>query len=90
MVLPPFYRDIPSDLCLFWQVFVANNASLSAVGGDSGLPLGAVGGAGGVIQIISPSGLLASRSTLNLRSGLTACHHGDRLPESGFLLVKGT
>ena len=78
-----------------YQVVVGTGAILSVVGTrgadkHSGY-YGNHGGAGGVIQIISSSGVISSEATMKLQKGnKSACTSDFESPEDGFLLIKGT
>ena len=78
-----------------YQVVIGSKATLSVVGANVAVRysgyVGNYGGAGGVIQILASSGLVASGSRLWLRKGNKTCRDLD-VPEDsvdGFLLIKG-
>ena len=77
-----------------YQVVVGTGATLSVVGASGAdqysINEGNHGGAGGVIQIISSSGLISSGPTMKLQKGNRTCK--SITPENsadGFLLIKG-
>ena len=78
-----------------YQVVIGSEATLSVVGAKGAVPYsnyeGNQGGAGGVIQIIALSGLVASGSRLWLRKGnrTCTCKIACKPPEDGFLVIKG-
>ena len=77
-----------------YQVVIGSEATLSVVGANGAVRrhsnyLGNHGGAGGVIQILASSGLVASGSRLWLRKGTTTCKSAAKDSEDGFLLIKG-
>ena len=76
-----------------YQVVIGSEATLSVVGAKGAVPYsnyqGNQGGAGGVIQIIALSGLVASGSRLWLRKGNRTCKSPHKYPEDGFLVIKG-
>ena len=76
-----------------YQVVIGSEATLSVVGAKGAVPYsnyqGNQGGAGGVIQIIASSGLVASGSRLWLRKGNNTCFDENEDSEDGFLLIKG-
>ena len=76
-----------------YQVVIGSEATLSVVGANGADPYsdyeGNHGGAGGVIQILASSGLVASGSRLWLRKGNKTCQSAAEDSEDGFLLIKG-
>ena len=78
-----------------YQVVVGTRAILSVVGARGADQysdfIGNHGGAGGVIQIISSSGVISSEATMKLQNGNKSCTY-MYVPEDsgdGFLLIKG-
>ena len=76
-----------------YQVVVGTGATLSVVGASGADPHsdynGNQGGAGGVIQIISSSGVISSEATMKLQKGNKSCTFEIEDSEEGFLLIKG-
>ena len=76
-----------------YQVVIGSEATLSVVGANGAVRYsgyyGNHGGAGGVIQILASSGLVASGSRLWLRKGNKTCSDVNEDSEDGFLLIKG-
>ena len=76
-----------------YQVVVGTGAILSVVGTRGADKhsdyYGNHGGAGGVIQIISSSGVISSEATMKLQKGNNSCTDGNEDSGDGFLLIKG-
>ena len=77
-----------------YQVVVGTGATLSVVGASGAdrysTDGGNHGGAGGVIQIISSSGLISSGPTMKLQKGNETCERIiSEISANGFLLIKG-
>ena len=77
-----------------YQVVVGTGATLSVVGASGADRYsgnrGNHGGAGGVIQIISSSGLISSGPTMKLQKGNETCERiKSEISGNGFLLIKG-
>ena len=75
-----------------YQVVIGSEATLSVVGANCAVRYsdyaGNHAGAGGVIQILASSGLVASGSRLWLRKGNKTCSEIED-SEDGFVLIKG-
>ena len=75
-----------------YQVVVGIGATLSVVGASGAEKIyvdGSQGGAGGVIQIISSSGVISSEATMKLQKGNNSCTDRNEDSGDGFLLIEG-